>query len=279
MVLFAGILVPIFLGTVIVTLATSGGGGDEPEFAVNPTVAPSTDNIDEPATATTAPTLAPTNTPEPTQAPEPPNREDCAAIQGTAYESPEEREWYLANCLGGGQTASGDGGGGGGGGNVSTPSGPAAVGGYEYALGDRMIIPSLGIDASVNGIQMSSGEMPSPAGYFNFLWYDFSPLGGGLGGYGGSGNHVVGCHVDSAVYGIALCWHVRNLSPGATIQYVKSNGEVLNYVVTSANVYSAYTDFSGIVSSGAADLTIITCTGTFGSGSYDSRSVVTAALQ
>ena len=74
---------------------------------------------------------------------------------------------------------------------------------------------TLGIDASVNGVQVpSNGAMPNPAGYFNFLWYDFSGF-GGLGGSLDSGNYVVGCHVDSAVYGLALCYYVRNLGPGA----------------------------------------------------------------
>jgi hypothetical protein len=265
-VLFAGVLVPIFLVTVVVSLATSGGEDEDPVLAVNPSATPALSNVDEPATAT-ATVPAATSTPEPT--PEPANRADCAAIQGTAYESPEEREWYLANCLGGGQTASGDGGG-------TSPSGPAVTGGVEYSLGHRMIIPSVGIDASVNGVQVpSSGAMPNPAGYFNFLWYDFAAF-GGLGGTLDSGNYVVGCHVDSAVYGLALCYYVRDLGAGASIQVVGADGAVRNYTVVSSTSYSANTDFSGIVSAGAADLTIITCTGTFAGGSYDQRHVVQA---
>jgi len=273
---FIAVPVPIFLITVAVTLATSGGE-DAPELAVNPTaLVPSSQNIDEPSTATaTATTAASTPTPTPVPAA---NREDCDEIQGTAYESPEEREWYLANCLNG-QTATTDNSGGGAapsGGGVTTPSGPATTGAGEFVLGDRMLIPSIGVDASVNGVQVpSSGAMPDPKGYFNFVWYDFSYF-GGLGGYAGSGNHVVGCHVDSAVYGVVLCWHVRSLAAGAQIQYIKANGEVINYTVVSSNTYSANVDFSGIVAAGTADLTIITCTGTFAGGSYDQRHVVQA---
>lgn len=286
---FIAIPIPIFLVTVAVTLATSGGGDNSSNVAIVPTTAPSLDNIDAPptATATRAAVIAPTNTPAPT--PEPANREDCDAIRGTDYESPQEREWFLANCLGGGQTATNDGGGGsvepapsnsggggGGGGGASTPSGPAVTGGGEYVLGDRMLIPSLGIDASVNGVTVpTSGAMPDPVGYFNFVWYDFSNF-GGLGGNHKSGNYVVGCHVDSAVYGVVLCYYVRNLGPGATIQVVAHDGSVQNYTVVSSTSYSAYADFSGIVASGTADLTIITCTGTFAGGSYDQRHVVQA---
>ena len=270
---FIAVPIPIFLVTVAVTLATSGGGGNEtPDLALNPTVG--IQNVDEPATATVTATATPraTNTPVPTE--EPANRADCAAIQGTEYESPEEREWYLANCLGGGQTASQ--GGGGGGGGATTPSGPATTGAGEFGLSDRILIPSLGINAAVNGVVVpASGAMPDPVGYFNFVWYDFSYF-GGLGGTAGNGNYVVGCHVDSAVYGVVLCYYVRDLAPGAQIQLAGGDGVVRNYTVVSSNAYSAATDFSGIVSSGAADLTIITCTGTFSGGSYNLRHVVQA---
>ena len=271
--MFAAVLIPLFLRTVVVTLATSGGGDDEdPVLAVNASPTPALSNIDERPTASA--TVQATSTPEPEATPEePPNRGDCEAIRGTDYESPEEREWFLANCLGGGQTANN-----GGGGNVTTPSGPPVTGAGEFALGDRMIIPSLGVDASVNGVAVPpSGAMPDPVGYFNFVWYDFSNF-GGLGGYAGSGNHVVGCHVDSAVYGAVVCWNVRNLTAGSTIQYVKASGEVVNYTVTSAATYPASSDFTGIVAAGSADLTIITCTGTFSGGSYNLRSVITAVI-
>lgn len=289
---FLAIPVTLFLLTVAVTLATSGGGDDEPEVALNPTVGPGIENIDAPATATPTARPRPTSTSVPEPTPEPANRADCAAIQGTDYESPEEREWYLANCLGGGVTASEDPAGGttntetssdggspgGGTTTTTTPSGPVASGGGEFALGDRVLIPSLGIDASVNGVVVPpSGAMPDPVGYFNFVWYDFSNF-GGLGGTAGNGNYVVGCHVDSAVYGVVLCYYVRDLGPGAQIQLVGADGSVRNYTVVSSTSYSAGADFSSIVSSGAADLTIITCTGSFAGGSYDQRHVVQAVL-
>lgn len=80
----------------------------------------------------------------------------------------------------------------------------------------------------------------------------------------------------SAVYGTAIFWFVRDLAPGATIQYVTSAGEVISYVVTSSVAYDANNDFGPIVATGAADLTIITCTGTFSGGSYNLRHVVQA---
>jgi hypothetical protein len=290
---FIAIPIPIFLVTVAVTLATSGGGGDNnPSLAVNPTVAPSLDNID--TAPSPSPTPRPTNTPVPTEAPPAPapNRENCEEIQGTPYESPEEREWYLANCLntttasndstggGGGSAPSGGGGappansgggGGGGGGHVS---------GVEYALGARLIIPSIGLDTTVTGMDVGAdGAMPDPTGYFNAVLYNF-PYHGGLGG----SNRVMAGHVDCARChnggsGTAVFWSVRSLPIGATAQYIGPDGSVENYVVVSSYAVADGTDFGGIVASGSAGMTLITCTGTFGGGHYDQRHVVAFARQ
>jgi sortase family protein len=258
LVYFVAIPIPIFVITVAVMLAMSGGGGDPPEAALGPSNTPSLANVDLPATAT--PTPAPTTTPEPTV--EPPNREDCAQIQGTEYESPEERDWYLANCLGGPQTATNSGGGG-------------AVSAGEYYIGGRLIIPAAGVDATVTGMDVgANGAMPDPVGYFNAVLYNF-PFQAGLGG----SNRVLAGHVDCAYChggssGTAIFWSVRNISIGASAQYVTADGTVENYVVINSYAVSGAADFSSIVASGTADMTIITCTGTFSGGHYDNRHVV-----
>lgn len=288
----------VFVATVAISLATMGGDNNG-NTAVTPTETrgPTLANIDEPApTATTRPraTTTPTASPtaEPTAEPtgdldDEPNRADCGAIAGTDYLSGAEREWYLANCTGGpAQASSGGGGGapaggapagggGGGGGGGATASGSLPYTGEHY-MGDRLIIP--GIDSwDVYSVTVpSSGAMPDPVGYHNVVWYDFSNF-GGLGGYATSGgNHVIAGHVDSAVYGALSFGQVRNLTAGDTIQYVTSGGETVNYTVISSITYSANADFSGIVSGGSADLTLITCTGSFVSGNYTDRHVVQA---
>ena len=219
----------------------------------------------------------------------PADRRNCSDIQGTAYRSDAERDWFQENCLNGASAESGTTGvvGGaaaadsgsataaGGGGTVTSVRGSATVGGGEYATNDRLIIPRIGVNAPVNGVKVpASGAMSNPTGYFNAVWYDFSNF-PGLGGYV-EGNLVLSGHVDSARYGLAIFWHVRELVPGDTIQYVTASGSVVNYVVTASQAYSANTDFSGLVATGVADLTLITCTGTFSSGSYDLRHVVHA---
>lgn len=272
---FIAIPIPIFLVTVAVSLATSGGD-DDPNLAIAPSNTPSLSNIDEPPTIT--PTSPPaTSTTEPT--PEPaPNRENCEEIQGTDYLSLDERTWYLENCLGGGQTASNNAGGGGTTGGGGGGGGGSHVAGVEYPLGARLIIPAAGVDATVTGMDVGpDGAMPDPVGYFNAVLYNF-PFHGGLGG----SNKVLAGHVDcgrcyNGGPGIAVFWSIRDLPIGATAQFVNPDGTVENYTVINSYAVSANTDFSSIVASGSADMTIITCTGTFSGGHYDNRHVVAFA--
>ena len=228
------------------------------------------------ATAPTAAAPAPTATVMP-------DRASCAEIRGTDYLSSTEREWFNQNCTAtaapsttGTATRSFPSGGS----SNSAGSGPAGPGGTEYALGDRLLIPAAGVNASVNGIRVgSNGVMPDPTGYFNAVWYDFSLL--GLGGYVTGGNLVLAGHVDCARCngggaGTAVFYNTRYLSPGDSIQYVTAAGETFNYVVFANQDYSPDTDFAGIVSPSAADITIITCTGNFLGGEYSLRNVVFA---
>jgi hypothetical protein len=262
--------VALFLITVVVVLATTGGNDSTPHIALNPTVGPSLANVDLAPTA--SPTPAATATAVPTVAP--PNRADCAEIQGTAYESPEERQWYLDNCLNT-TTATTSNTGGGGSTTAQTPPSTGGASGSEYALGARLISPSIGMDVTVNGMTVGAdGVMPNPVGYFNAVQYSF-PSNPGL----GFTNKVLAGHVDcgrcyNGGSGIAVFWYVRDLAPGATAQYVAPDGTVTNYVVVSSYDVTDEANFAGIVADGAADMTLITCTGTFGGGHYNQRHVV-----
>jgi sortase (surface protein transpeptidase) len=264
-----------FIVTVGIVLGTSSGGNEDntKNVAALPTVKLSVDNIDAPAaTATPKPQATATSVPEP-------NRKDCNAIRGTAYQSGSERDWYLANCTGAtantATTNSGGGGGGGGGGGTTTTAGGHTYG-TEYALGAQLIIPSINLNASVTGMDVgANGAMPDPNGYFNVVQYNF-PNHPGMGGT----NKVIAGHVDCAhCYsgggsGTAVFWYIRQLSVGASAQYVNPDGSVTNYVVVNAYAVPDGTDFSGVVASGSADMTLITCTGTFSSGSYNNRYIV-----
>ena len=154
--------------------------------------------------------------------------------------------------------------------------------GVEYGLGDQLVIPSIGLNATVTGMDVGSdGMMKDPAGYFNAVWYNFAAI-PGLGGYVDGGNLVMAGHVDcgrcyNGGAGAAVFWDVRYLPVGASIQYY-SGGQVYNYVVSASGDYGPGADWEGIVAAGSADMTIITCDGTFDPSAreYSHRRVIFA---
>jgi len=259
--IIAGIPVAAFLVTVGLTLA-SGGGSETPR---SPTSVPVQVQL--------APTSAASPTPQATASGD---RTDCAAIAGSDYRSSTEREWFLKNCNGA-QALSSVGGGAAGGG----PSRYAV----ETALGDRLVISKIGVDAPVSRAAVSpDGTMPDPTGYFNAVLYDFSAMGGGLGGTPASGNAVLAGHVDCArcgpggTPGLAVFYYMRNLVPGDVIEYYTQGGGYYKYVVTYVADLPPDADWGSIVASNAADMTLITCSGTFQSAihEYTTRRVVQA---
>ena len=149
----------------------------------------------------------------------------------------------------------------------------------ETPLGDRLVIPAAGVDAEIRSIKVDgSGGMANPNGYFHAAWYDFSSF-GSLGGYANSGNMVMAGHVDCGTCygggsGTAVFWFVRELQPGDTAQVYTADGRVFNYYVTYSQDFAPQTDFTDIVHSWFADMTLITCVGTFSAGDYSSRRVV-----
>ncbi|HEY7465766.1 MAG TPA: class F sortase [Dehalococcoidia bacterium] len=249
------------LATIVAFALSSDGGSNTP-----PPEAPerlTVQNLD----------VAPTATVQPT--PSPANRKDCNAITGTAYQSDDERDWYRTNCSN--TAAAGTGGGGGGGGAAAATGGGGGghVTGSEYGIGARLVIPSIGLNATVTGMDVgASGQMPDPNGYFNAVLYNF-PSHPGMGGK----NKVLAGHVDCAHChnggsGTAVFWSVRSLTAGATAQYVNPDGSITNYTVVASYAVSPQTDWGGIVASSAADMTLITCTGVFSGGEYNNRHVV-----
>lgn len=92
------------LGIIVIVVSTSVAFAMEPgSTASDSTPTPiATTVVPEPA-AEPEPTAErePAAVPEPTPAPPPApaNRADCNQIRGTNYLSPEERTWFLANCL------------------------------------------------------------------------------------------------------------------------------------------------------------------------------------
>jgi hypothetical protein len=264
-------VVALIMATAVAVGFDIGGSGNEETPTVRERSTLSTaslDNID----------LPPTLTPVPTEVGEvidPNNRKDCDGIRGTDYKSPEERQWYLDNCARTEDTVQSSSGSSGGSGNTY-------IAAQEFFLGDRLIIPSIGVDATVTGAVVGSGgQMPDPVGYFNAVWYDFQNH-PGIGGYR-DGNYVVAAHVDCAVChngssGTALFYGVSSLQAGATAQIVFNDGVVQNYVVRSVAAYSPGANWSSILATSQADLTLITCGGTWDAAAHEYSTRWTAYL-
>jgi LPXTG-site transpeptidase (sortase) family protein len=260
--MFIGVPVLAFFVTIGVVMAVSGGNGDK-------TPAEPTLNVSLSQSLTVpTPTLVP---PEPT-ATAVPDRTSCSEISGTAYRSDAERDWYLANCSGqaassGGTTTT----------TTTTSSAPRSTGGGQFAMGDRLVISKIGLNAPVySTVVGSDGVMVDPTGYFNAVWYDFRNI-PGLGGYPTTGgNTVLAGHVDSAVYGRAVFYDLKNVAVGDTIEYYVSDGSYYRYVVSAIGDYLPSDNWAAIVASTAADMTIITCIGTFDTSvrQYSHRRVV-----
>ncbi len=251
-----------FVVATAVALGFGIGGGDNSApvpVRQRSTLSLSNSNLDLPPTLTPVPT-------EVTEVVDPLNRKDCDAIRGTDYLSPGEREWYLANCIRTeDQVVQSTGGGG---------SGNTYVAASEFFLGDRIVIPSIGVDATVTGATVGpGGQMPDPVGYFNAVWYDFKNH-PGIGGYK-TGNLTLAAHVDCArcheggTSGVALFYSVSKLQVGAEATYYFNDGTVQKYVVRSVSAYSPGADWGSILASNRADMTLITCGGTWDAAAHE----------
>ncbi len=252
-----------FVAATAVALGFGIGGDSSDPVTVRQRDTLSISNLD------VAPTLPPTLTPVPTAEDavvDPLNRQDCDAIRGTDYLSPGERDWYIENCA---RTSdevvqsntSSDGG------ASSAGSGNTYVAANEFYLGDRLVIPSIGVDTTVTGAVVgTNGQMPDPVGYFNAVWYDFQNH-SGVGGYK-DGNLTLAAHVDCATChngssGTALFFGVSKLQAGAEATYYFNDGSVQRYVVRSVAAYSPSADWGGILKTSKADMTLVTCGGTW----------------
>ena len=146
-------------------------------------------------------------------------------------------------------------------------------------VGERLIIPSIGVDApfSIKAVP-SNGAMPNPNGPEDVAWYDFTATAKtGLGGAPTlGGNVVLAGHVDYINHGPAVFWDIRGLEAGEIIQIRTTDGQVLEYQVEFNKIVpQGWGDWPGIVQATADEsITLITCTGEFSGGHYSNRQIV-----
>ena len=160
----------------------------------------------------------------------------------------------------------------------STSGGPSANEGPAAQSGMRFRIPGIGVDAPVTIRAIGSdGQMGTPNGRFDVVWYDFSAF-PGMGGYpGDGGNAVFSGHVDYHPNYEAVFWDLRLVSPGDIIEVDLPDGTAVRYSVQWSETISPEANFSSYVTRTGEDvITIVTCQGTFNPAthSYDHRLVV-----
>jgi LPXTG-site transpeptidase (sortase) family protein len=155
---------------------------------------------------------------------------------------------------------------------------------------DRIVIAGAKVNAPITlrVVPPSGGELASPDGADDVVFYDFAAF-DGLGGYPGSGGKIVmSGHVD---YGRGYCkngtvpppcqavfWDLTDLRPGDEIELHLSNG-VHRYRVTSAEniAPNEQSKWDRVWAAGEGEtIALITCGGDFNRSTreYSSRHVV-----
>lgn len=148
-----------------------------------------------------------------------------------------------------------------------------------YHSGDRLIVPSIGVNAPVNVRDVVSGAMGDPEGPYDVVRYTF-PLNEGFGGYpGDGGTTLIAGHLDWRNLGLAVFGHLERLAPGDVIDYVREDGSVISYQVAWVEDVRPDYNFGELARNYSTEaVVLITCNGTFDWGieEYSHRRVVYA---
>ncbi len=140
----------------------------------------------------------------------------------------------------------------------------------------RVIIPSIGVDASVEQVGVTpEGLMANPVDPWNTGWYAPGTR------PGWAGNAAIAGHVDYRGIGPVVFWDLNKLAVGAEVLVVTDAGQTLRFIVRGSEYYAPdnapLLDIFGPTST--VNLNLITCSGTFDPNTrqYDQRLVVFTA--
>ncbi len=153
---------------------------------------------------------------------------------------------------------------------VPVATGPAR------SLPVELVIPSLSITTPVGQLGLQSNhEVQVPTNTHSVGWYRLGPTPGQI------GSSVILGHVDSYL-GPGIFFHLKNLAIGALLEVRLNDGVTTQFRVTKVVQYAktSFPDALVYGSSGARDLNLVTCGGTFNhqTGSYESNVVVYSRL-
>ncbi|MBI2337764.1 class F sortase [Candidatus Daviesbacteria bacterium] len=139
-------------------------------------------------------------------------------------------------------------------------------------------IPKINVSAAVESVgEDNSGKMDVPKGVFNAGWYNL--------GYkpGEKGSAVMAGHLDTITGAPAVFYNIGKLQAGDQVIVTDKDGKNLIFEVTDVETYSfdkvPLQEVFG--SDGKPRLNLITCTGTWNTGSrnYSNRLVVYTELK
>lgn len=130
------------------------------------------------------------------------------------------------------------------------------------AAPDRLIVPKIGVDASVQSVGLSwtgNGNLGVPTNFTDVAWYNQGPF------PGAPGTAVIDGHLDGRNVPEAVFYRLGQLQPGDTVYVKERNGDVISFVVTGVKHYPYNTpDTSAIFTSAGMPgsyLNLITCAG------------------
>lgn len=159
---------------------------------------------------------------------------------------------------------------------VALPETASAETQVEPGLPDKLIIPSLNINARILAMGLEkSGKMDVPDNYVDIGWFGARP--------GTVGSAVLGAHVDNGGEIPGAFKNLKKLEAGDDIHIIDEAGNTLHFKVVQRKVYG-YKEKSTeevFLLNDKPRLNLITCTGNWLSkeNTYDQRIVIFAELE
>jgi LPXTG-site transpeptidase (sortase) family protein len=151
----------------------------------------------------------------------------------------------------------------------------AATSSSDAIVPARLLIPSIGVDASVEQVALKNdGSMDTPKKFGNVGWYMLGAK------PGAPGNAVIDGHVNNALTMAGVFQHLSQIAIGDKITVLNASGTPVSFVVSSIQQYPVDTApaQSIFATSGPSQLVLITCDGVWvpQEHSFDKRLVVFA---
>ncbi len=124
----------------------------------------------------------------------------------------------------------------------------------------KLLIPSIGVDASIQSIGLSwtgNGDMGIPTNFTDVAWYNGGPI------PGMPGNAVIDGHLDGRNVPKAVFYNLGNLKAGDIVEVIETAGMVSEFQVTKVISYDYNASTTDIFSQNTSGthLNLITCAG------------------